>query len=174
MWTLGSPVPDFVVQCTGGTVGPAALRGSWFVLLHCTEPAVHDCDACLARFDLLARALAERGCRLVVGIDAPGRALTERLALRAADGAGAAIVGRWATGVPPPAHAMRCALVDPGGVLRDFSERDRDAFGEWDVLDALARERCAAAPPAAQAAADTLGCVEWFDYRASGATRDPR
>lgn len=173
MWTLDCPVPEFEVRCSSGTVGPSYFRGSWFVLLHCSEPIVHDSDACVARFDLLARALAERDCRLLVAIDAPGRALVERLGALAPDRATGLLIGTWLAGTVPPSHGMRFALVDPDGVLRAFEEADRDAFAEWRALDCIACARDARQRHDDRRARDAVGCVDWFDFRATDVPRGP-
>ena len=172
MWSIGAACPEFRVRTPAGAIGPADLRGAWLALLHCTRPCTAGCSRCLAGFGSLAARLAERGCRLVVALDEPDAALRALLGQLTPDRRAPLLIGTWETPEPRHAPCTRFAVVDPHGTVRGLLERpNAEPLAEGELLAAV--DRAVGRPRTPRrgtvSAAESFGCVDWFDYGAGGA-----
>ncbi len=172
MWAIDAACPEFRVRTPAGVVGPGGLRPGWTALLHCTRPCTPGCSACVAGFDRLGRRLAERGCRLLVALDQPDAELRALLGQMPGDPRAQVLIGTWET--PEPAHGPGTlfAIIDPRGTVRALLHRSNATpLPEEALLGEVDRAlgRPSAAPLArAVPAAETFGCVDWFEYDTGG------
>ena len=166
MWLVGRPCPEFQVRTGTRAIDPTALRGRWAAVLHCARPCTPSCAACFDGWIALGERLGRRGCRLIVGLDAPDQGWPADVAERAAGPTGLVEAGTWEPMAAGRAATSLLALVDPGGIVRAVLERasPEPLSAAW-LLEALDRVMAGhtelRAPPRER---DCRGCVDWFDF----------